>query len=75
MEFELHKRSEVWNTFEKYTVIWADRELEQGRAIFFNVVMDAIFVGEIINSKLLNRRVLRKKRNLLRRQRVCSFRR
>ena len=41
IEFELHKRSEAWDAFDKLIVIRGDREFEQGRAILFNVVIEA----------------------------------
>ena len=44
MEFELDKRSEVRNVFNKFKLRPGDREFEQSRAILFNIVIDAITV-------------------------------
>ena len=60
IEFELHKRLEEWNAFDKSTVRWSDRKFEQGRTILFNVVVEAK-VGEIFSLTRLDSKVLKRR--------------
>ena len=75
-EFELHKRSEVWNAFDKSTVRWVDREFEQGRANLFNVLIEVfvteIFLPTLLHSKVLNRRSVEGRKEASRQCLVCA---
>ena len=65
-ELELHKRLEVWNAFNKLTFSWGNREFEQDRTIFFNVVIEVIVVDTFrlirLDGKVLNRRSFEEKK-------------